>query len=312
MATWLALAALVAAYLAHDVFGLGGSGADEFFDLWVNTALLWAAAAVCLAGALRTARGRVAWVLVAIALACWATGDTIWAIRYADSTTDPILTISDFFWLAWYPLIVASLALLVRDRVPAFELHRWIDGVVVMLVVATPWVALFLQPVAEESGADALAEAVEFAYPLGDMVMVGAALGVCALLAWRPGRMWLLFGLGLAVIGISDAVYAVQSLEQAYRPGVTTDAVWAIGALLIAWASWQPHPGRLEVREMTGWPAIALPLAAQVLAVGIQAYGYFHELPKSERVLTIAVLLIAIVQIVITRPPKRRASSPAA
>ena len=63
---------------------------------------------------------------------------------------------------------------------------------------------------------------------------------------------------------------------------------------------------------MTGWPAIALPLAAQVLAVGIQAYGYFHELPKSERVLTIAVLLIAIVQIVITRPPKRRATSPAA
>ena len=151
MATWLALAALVVAYVSHDVFGLGGSGADELFDSWVNNALLWAAAAVCLAGALRTPRGRVAWVLAALALACWAIGDTIWAIRFAGSTTDPTVTVSDIFWLAWYPLIVASLALLVRDRVPKFELHRWIDGVVVMLVVATPWVALFLQPVADES-----------------------------------------------------------------------------------------------------------------------------------------------------------------
>lgn len=211
-------------------------------------------------------------------------------------------TISDFFWLAWYPLIVASLVLLVRDRVPSFELHRWIDGVVVMIVLATPWVALFLQPVAEESSADTLAEVLEFAYPLGDLILVGSALGVCALLAWRPGRMWLLFGLGLAVISISDAIYAVQQLEQAFRPGEHADSAWAAGALLIAWASWQPHPGRVEVREMSGWAAIALPLAAQVMAVGIQAYGYFHELPRSERILTIAVLAIAIVQIILTRP----------
>ena len=88
---------------------------------------------------------------------------------------------------------------------------------------------------------------LEFAYPLGDLILVGSALGVCALLAWRPGRMWLLFGLGLAVIGISDAIYAVQQLEQAFRPGTRPTRPGRLGALLIAWASWQPHPGRLEV-----------------------------------------------------------------
>ena len=83
-----------------------------------------------------------------------------------------------------------------RDRVPAFELHRWIDGVVVMLIVATPWVALFLEPVSEESSASALADVVDFAYPLGDAIVFGATLGVFALMGWRPGRMWLLLGSG--------------------------------------------------------------------------------------------------------------------
>ena len=58
--------------------------------------------------------------------------------------------------------------------------------------------------------------------------------------------------------------------------------------MLIAYASWQPHPGRLEPRQVTGWAAIALPLAAQALAAGIQVYGFFHEIPRSERVLTLS------------------------
>jgi hypothetical protein len=56
---------------------------------------------------------------------------------------------------------------------------------------------------------------------------------------------------------------------------------------------------------VTGWPAIALPLAAQGLAIAIQIYGFFYELPRSERILTVAVLLIAMVQIVATRPRRR-------
>jgi heme/copper-type cytochrome/quinol oxidase subunit 2 len=86
---------------------------------------------------------------------------------------------------------------------------------------------------------------------------------------------------------------------------------------LVAYAAWQPHPGRLEPREVTGWPAIALPLAAPALAAAIQVYGFFHEIPRAERALTlvvlviamvqIVVLVIAMVQIVVTRPRRRSA-----
>jgi hypothetical protein len=305
LAVWLTLAAVLAIYMAHDTVGLAG-GAHDLFDRWVNAALLWIAAVICFVGALRTVRGRTAWVFAALGLASWAIGDTIWTVRFEDAAGGPLTSVSDAFWLAWYPLMVVGLALLVRDRVPAFELHRWIDGLVVMLVVATPWVALFLEPVAEESEHSALAEAVSFAYPLGDVMLVGSALGVCALLAWRPGRMWLLLGLGLTLMGVSDAIYSVEAVAAHYSQEGVYDAGWAAGALMIAWAAWQPHPGRVEPREATGWPAIALPISAQALAIAIQIYGYFHELPRSERILTIVVLLIAIVQTVLTMPPPRR------
>ena len=54
--------------------------------------------------------------------------------------------------------------------------------------------------------------------------------------------------------------------------------------------------------QFVGWRAIALPVLAQLLALGIQVYGLFHHVPLGERVITIVVLAIAIVQIIATRP----------
>jgi hypothetical protein len=298
------MAVLVALDAAHQGLGLGGRGVDGLFDEWVNDGLLWCSAAACAGAALRTSRSRTAWSLVALAIASWAIGDTIWTIRFSGSATAPPTSISDVFWLAWYPLIVAALALLVRERVPGFELHRWIDGVAVMLLVATPWVALFLQPVAEHSSASVLAVVLNFAYPLGDAILVGAVLGVFALMGWRAGRMWLALGVALTVMGVADAISSVQALAHPHNQGVY-DAAWAGAAVLVAYAAWQPHPGRLERREVTGWRAIALAIAAQALAASIQTYAIFDGIPESERILTVIVLMIAMIQIVVSRPRQR-------
>jgi hypothetical protein len=292
---------VVAVYAAHQALGLGGRGVDGLFDHWINDGLLWCAAVACVGGALRARRSRAAWLLVAIALAVWAVGDTVWSIRFGDAAAAPATSISDVFWLAWYPLIVGALVLLVRERVPGFELHRWIDGIAVMLLLATPWVALFLEPVAEHSSASGLAVVLDFAYPLSDAILVGAVLGVFALMGWRPGRMWLVLGVALTIMGVADAISSVQALGHSHDRGIY-DPAWAAAAMLIAYAAWQPHPGRLERREAIGFQAIALAIAAQTLAIAIQVYAIFHELPRSERILTVIVLIIATVQIVISRP----------
>ena len=303
---WLGLIIVALVLAVHGVLGFGGPATHDFLDNWVSDGAIWVAAGMCLAGALRAEHTRAAWFLVAAALASWAIGDTLWSLRGDPSV---VTSVSDVFWLAWYPLIVAALVLLVCDRVPGFELHRWIDGVVVMLIVATPWVALFLQPAAQSAHASSLADAVDFAYPLGDAVIVGAMLGVLALMGWRAGPMWFALCLGFATLGIADAIYSVDALGHSYSAETSFDALWLAGLLLIAYAAWLPHPGRLEPVTVTGWRAIALPLAAQCFAVVLQIYGLFAYVPPSERILTIVVLLIAIVQIVVTRPRASDAQS---
>jgi hypothetical protein len=116
--------------------------------------------------------------------------------------------------------------------------------------------------------------------------------------------MWLALGVGLMAIGVADAISSVQALEHAHDLGIY-DAAWAGAAVLVAYAAWQPNPGRLEPREVIGWRAIALAVAAQLLAISLQTYAFFHKVPRTERILTVLVLLIATIQIVVSRPRPR-------
>ncbi|HYZ82545.1 MAG TPA: hypothetical protein VE571_14810 [Solirubrobacteraceae bacterium] len=297
----------MAGYAVHQAVGLGGPSLNGLFDDWINDGLLWCAAIACVLAASRTTRSRAAWILIGLGLVSWATGDTICSVRVGAGEAPPPTSISDVFWLAWYPLVVAGLVLLVRDRVAGFELPRWIDGLAVMLLVATPWVALFLQPAAEDTNASALAVVLDFAYPLADAILVGTVLGVFALMDWRPGPMWLALGVALMAMGIADAIYSVQALGHSHERSVY-NAAWVGAAMFVAYAAWQPDPGRLEPREVTGWRAIALPLAAQGLAISIQIYAIFHEIPTSEHILTVLVLIIATIQIVVSRPRPQSAA----
>ena len=56
---------------------------------------------------------------------------------------------------------------------------------------------------------------------------------------------------------------------------------------------------------VVGMRAIALALFAQALAIFIQFYAIFREVGKSERVVTIVVLVVASVQIILTRPRRK-------
>ncbi len=124
---------------------------------------------------------------------------------------------------------------------------------------------------------------------------------------WRswggaPGRCGPRSALGFATLALADAIYSVDVLGHSYNAETSFDAVWLAGAMLVAYAAWLPHPGKLEPVRVTGWRAVALPLAAQAFAIIVQLISIFVAVPPSASILTIVVLLIAMVQIVITRP----------
>jgi cytochrome bd-type quinol oxidase subunit 2 len=74
--SWYVLAASgLAVFAAHITFGIGGAGADDFFNRWFYDALILLAVTGC---ALRVAwvrAERAAWVALTIAVAAWAAGE---------------------------------------------------------------------------------------------------------------------------------------------------------------------------------------------------------------------------------------------
>ena len=88
------------------------------------------------------------------------------------------------------------------------------------------------------------------------------------------------------------------------------DFLWTLGALLIAWAAWVRLPAPIVKRDaVTGLRAVALLLVAQAVAAGIQIYALFGTLARSERIITLVVLLVTSVQIVLSRPRPDSATS---
>jgi hypothetical protein len=305
---WFTLAFLAALEGIDEIVGLPGP--DAFYEGWLHGIVLTAAAVLCLVRAYREPLGRGAWLAFGIGLACWAVGDVVWSILWEGDPDPPYPTIADPLWLAWYPFTVAGLWMLIRLRVVDFELHRWMDGLAVMLIVLIPAYALLLQPVAEETNDTTAATIVDFSYPVLDILLVGAILGIYGLLDWRPTKMWLALGFGIGLIAVSDALSAV---DQARHDSFQGDlgAPFTIGALVIAVCAWHSshHPHRHV--ESRGWRAIALPLAAQFLAAAIQVYGLFAELGAVERIATLFVLAIVSIQIIATRPRDDEATAEA-
>ncbi len=300
IAVWLVLAVLTALEAASELGWIGGP--SSLYQLWFHDTVLVAAAALMLARAAFEPTARRAWLALGMAMVVWSVGTILWSLVYGGQPHPPYPTFADVFWLFWYPLTVAGLVLLIRVRFRRFELHRWMDGIAVMLIVLTAGFALVVQPVTEESSQGWLATVVDFSYPVLDILLIGAILGVYGLLGWRPDAMWVLIGMAILAMTSGDAAFAVQQARGVVVGG-NYDVLWTIGALVMAYAAWVRAPSTHDGGDpVTGIRAIALALIAQALAIGIQIYAVFEEVGRSERVVTVIVLVVASVQIVLTRP----------
>ena len=205
-------------------------------------------------------------------------------------------------------LVAVGIFYLIRVRVPQFELHRWMDGIAVTLLVLAVGFALVIQPATAHKTAGSLATFVVFLYPVLDVLLIGAILGVYGLLGWRPDSMWVLIGLSVVSTSVADAVFAIQEADaRAVVSANSYNFIWTAGALFLALAAWARAPeADEEAVAVVGMRAIALALFAQALAIGIQIYAIFREVGKSERIVTIVVLVVASVQIILTRPRRQQ------
>lgn len=285
----------VAAQAAHALTGFGSPSVDRFFADELYVAIEVAGVLACGLRAALVRQHRTAWWLITVAFACWTFGDAIWVLD-----PDPgYPSLADGFYLLFFPLCCAGVALLAsngRDHVAA---RMWLDGLIAALATAALIVALVFGTIVGATDGSAAQTIVNLAYPLGDLVLIGFVLTVFATKAWRPGAGWLLLGFGASLTAVADTIFLYQDALGTYRDGSFLDVLWPATVLCCGWAAWQPWE-RPRRSYGYGRQTFVVPTAFTLLALGILTYGQFAAVSHAGALLACAALVVAIARAGIT------------
>ena len=293
-----ATVAIVAVYAISILPGMPGRpGTIPLWETWVRSAAYAGTAALCAARAILVPAERRAWSALAAALASYMVGYVGFGIVYSDGDV-PYVSFADALWLGFYPLSWIALVSLVRGRARHFHRSTWLDGLVAGLAAAAFSAAIAYDVLISHAGGQPLVVAVNLAYPIGDLLLITTVVCVFGMTGWRPGRAWMLLGLGLLGNCVADAIYLVQAANDTYVQGTWLDAVWPVAFLVIALAAWQPLPDRhARVGE---WRALAIPTVSTLVAVGVlatSALGQEHEIAVA---LATAAIVLSVARTTMT------------
>ena len=248
----LVLAALLVAYgalyLGWQVFRWGGAALEMVIAdaAFIPLGVLGVAFALLAARRSPTDSGRRAWILIGLAFAAYCAGDIAWFVLEVVLATQPYPSIADVGYLAFYPLGLAGLIALPRER-PESRFRTLLDLAIVAgaLGIVVWW--LVIEPVAAAGSSTGPEMLVALAYPVGDLLLlIGLAVALMSRLVGTSRVALLLLGGGLVLNVVADLSYARLSLEETYQSGGWMDACWAIGWVLMGLA------GFIQARSMTG------------------------------------------------------------
>ncbi len=272
-AWYVAAAAGLGLFALHTLLG-ESLGFDDFFNRYLYNALILLALAACVLRATRPGRERSAWIALSIGVGLWAVAELIFDFGYGGSPPYP--SVADAFYLAFYPACYVGLMLLLRSRVSQFSRALWLDGATAALASAALGAAVLFEVVLNSTDGSAGVIVINLAYPLGDILLLAAVVGVFVLTGWKPDRTWGLIGAGLAATAIGDGIFLYQTATSSYAEGTLLDALWPASMLLLVAAAWQPENRSCVTLE--GRPLLATPLVCGLIGLGIFTYDHFHPL----------------------------------
>ena len=264
---------------------------------WLYNILLVGAAFVCLRTPLRRSAERTAWLCLGATLLLWAAGDFYYTLFLWNQDAAPP-TVTDWLWLASYPFLYASIALLVRARTAHFERSLWLDALLAALATAAVGAAVLFGAVVDSTGGSPLVAAMNIAYPLADALLLGIVVAVLALTGWRVDRTWSAIVTGTGVLALTDSAVLYQASSGAGQLAIL-DAGWPLAMLLLAAAAWQPRR-ELGTIRLEGARLLAIPAVFGVASLAILVYGQFEPLNTPAAVLAATSMLAVIARMAFT------------
>ncbi|MEA2419480.1 MAG: hypothetical protein QOE60_1686 [Thermoleophilaceae bacterium] len=292
---WCALALLWAAYALQVATGVAGEGVTDFCQQYVYNALLFAGAIVCAWRVVAIREDRLAWSIMAFGIASWTAADIVWTAVYAHDPNAPYPSVADGLWLIFYPVSWAMMTMLVRSHMRQTRGSLWIDGLIGAVATAAVAAALAYGPVIHDNASDLSAPVLTaLAYPVGDLLLLGMVVAIFGLSGWRPGRAWVLLGIGLALNAVGDGIYLVQTAAGTYQEGGIVDTLWPASSLLVGVSAWQPMRVTRAPKSQS-LRVVIVPVVCGLASVALLAYDHFSRLNG----LTVALGAIALLLVLV-------------
>jgi diguanylate cyclase (GGDEF)-like protein/PAS domain S-box-containing protein len=155
-------------------------------------------------------------------------------------------SIGDGLYLLVYPVLMAGLFILVRRRSPRPDRAALIDALILTTGIGLlSWVFL-IAPNVHLENLSLLANAVSVAYPLGDVLLLAAAIRLAVDAGKRSPAFWLLVS-SIVCLMATDSAYNFALLKGTYDHQLIYDAGWIFYYLL--WGAAALHPSMHSLEE---------------------------------------------------------------
>ena len=157
----------------------------------------------------------------------------------------PFPSPGDALYVAMYPVMMAGLLLLVRRRNAGSDRSGLIDGLILTVGLSLPaWIAL-MAPYLHMDDLSLLGKVVSVAYPVGDVILVGAIVRLALDAGRREPAFHLLTG-SIVLLLVTDFAYGLLTLHGLYDHQLWLDAGWIGSYLLWGAAGLHPSMARLD------------------------------------------------------------------
>ena len=266
--------------IVHDWIGIGGASLDVAVNGVIYDSVVICAGLACLTRALRGGPERGAWLAIGASIIAWGAGEIWWTLYIEGNANAPYPSPADIGYLAFYPLAILGLYLLVRARADELDPRLWMDGLIAALGTGALGAALIFEFVADRATGTPIEVATTLAYPFGDVVLISLIVGVIAVTRWRPGRTWTLLLGGLAVMAVADVAFTLQAYEASVPGGDWVEPIYLLSAVLLGAEAWQPDADRiLPDARFDGWREMVVPgiVAVAMIALVVLQYSNSQE-----------------------------------
>ncbi|TCO55031.1 diguanylate cyclase [Actinocrispum wychmicini] len=240
------------------------------------------------------------WILLGLSQVVYASADAYFYVAHYLLGDLDYPSVADPLYLAHYPLVVAGLLLLIRQRRPGRDLPGVLDAAVLAVVAA---MLSWLYVIGPQARMDSpiLAKLASLGYPVMDLALLSVALPLVLGEGSRP-RSFFLLTANLVGIMTADTIYVLQQLAGTYHAGNFLDAIWLTANLALGTAALDPTMSRVGEKapprvSRLGPVRIAVTFAAVLVAPATLVVQYVTDSLQDVLVVAVACAVLFLLTI---------------